>query len=135
MAAPAAEPPRIARHKAQKEDLDSLNAWAQKSGVSGNVAAFVTLGLPVDQDVKSTLSIQYNRREAPDSATATVVLEELLDDSLEGQRFTLRFARKECKGPDDCPGGPPPWVLFELSADHRCKPGRGHETYSAEPCN
>ena len=130
--APTETPPAITRPKAKKTELDALNAWAQSNGLAQNLAAFAALGLPMQAELKSTLNIQYNRVEGPDAATVLVLQEGYLDDSLEAERFTLRFARKVCD-PGECPG-PPPWILLELAAERRCKPGRGHEDYSSQPC-
>lgn len=77
------------------------------------------------------LSIRFNRAEAPDGATVTVIQDGYLDDSIRDERFVLRFSRKPC---DDCVGGMSPWWLWSFEATQRCREGRGHQEYSAEPC-
>ena len=61
---------------------------------------------------------------APGSGgNVTVTLDRLADDSVRAQRFVLTFT------PDD--NG---WTLRSARVAQRCWPGRGHTTYSPEPC-
>lgn len=130
--APLAAPPLFRRDQASPEQLDELNAWAQNEGLANNVAAFVTLGLPLAPDTRSTLELSFSPTESPNTATAVVTMEGLLDDSLAGQRFTLTFARKQCA--EDCQADPQVWRVTAIESEVRCYPGRGHEAYSGEPC-
>lgn len=129
---PPTQPPAVPSPLAgTKPDLGALNRWATEAGVRNDLAAWVTHGLPLLPDVTTELSIRFNRVEAPDGATVTVMQDGYLDDSIRGERFVLQFSRKPC---DDCEGGMSPWWLWSLEATQRCRQGRGHQEYSAEPC-
>jgi hypothetical protein len=61
--------------------------------------------------------------EGTGPATATVTLDGVLDDSVRSERYVLSLARD-----GDV------WRLESAVWAQRCRPGRGHEDYSAEPC-
>lgn len=56
--------------------------------------------------------------------TVTVTLEGLLDDSVRAERWMLGFEQRD----DET------YVLTAALREQRCQRGRGHGTYSAEPC-
>jgi hypothetical protein len=61
--------------------------------------------------------------EGEGPATVTVTLDRLLDDSVRAQRFVLAFLKE---------GGQ--WRLESAVSAQRCRPGRGHQGFSPEPC-
>jgi hypothetical protein len=62
--------------------------------------------------------------EGSAEATATVLAEGLADDSIEAQRWTLRFE----------PGEGDRVRVAEARVEYRCRPGRGHRDFSSELC-
>ena len=62
--------------------------------------------------------------EGATTATVTVTFEGLLDDSVRDARYTLQIGR----------AGGRVWRLRAARYAQRCRPGRGHEGFSPEPC-
>lgn len=62
--------------------------------------------------------------EGSAEATATVLAEGLADDSIEAQRWTLRFE----------PGEGDRVRVAEARVEYRCREGRGHRDFTSELC-
>ena len=62
--------------------------------------------------------------EGAGPATATLVLDGLLDDSVRARRYVLTLSRR-----DDGT-----WRLDAATWAQRCNEGRGHQAFSPEPC-
>ena len=62
--------------------------------------------------------------EGSGSATASLLLDGLLDDSVRSQRYDLTFSRRQ----DGT------WQIETAQWSQRCQQDRGHQTFSPEPC-
>ncbi len=58
------------------------------------------------------------------TANASLVIDGLADDSIRARSYELTFTRRE----DGT------WRIDTATWTQRCQPGRGHQTFSAEPC-
>ncbi len=65
----------------------------------------------------------YTDPAGKDEVVVTVLVENLADDSIADLEFTVALVR-----PDST------WLLTEASWKQRCRPGRGHQALSTEPC-
>ena len=69
-------------------------------------------------------SRSFQSTSSGDSASATLLVEGLADDSVRARRYELTFTRR-----DDGT-----WKIESASWTQRCQEGRGHQDFSAEPC-
>jgi hypothetical protein len=69
-------------------------------------------------------SFEATSRDEGASATATLTLDGLFDDSVAAQRYDLELTRR-----DDGT-----WTIDSASWAQRCQEGRGHQDFSPEPC-
>ena len=72
---------------------------------------------------KVSLEVTANP-DGGDTATALIVVDGLLDDSVRALRYELALGR----APDGT------WRVASIEKTRRCAPGRGHQDFSAEPC-
>ena len=79
------------------------------------------LALEADQEGGSR---SFQSTSSGDSASATLLVEGLGDDSVRARRYELTFTRR-----DDGT-----WKIESASWTQRCHDGRGHQDFSAEPC-
>lgn len=91
-----------------------------------NSALQVALRFIGDHERIAHRSIEIHARpERFDTVTVVVTEEGLLDDSVDGHRYRLSLRRT--------PEGH--WGIESAQKSRKCKPGRGHQSYSNEPCN
>jgi hypothetical protein len=100
--------------------LDGAGASQARSPLS---AATAFLGVAGSRVGRARLTMDAPA-EARDEATVTVTLGGLLDDSVREVRYVLELRREE----DGT------WRLASATRVQRCAPGRGHQSFSAEPC-
>jgi len=86
--------------------------------LAGVMDAFVEAG------AGDSSSRSFQATSSGDSATATLTLEGLMDDSVRAQRYELDLSRR-----DDGT-----WKVESASWSQRCHEGRGHQDFSPEPC-
>jgi hypothetical protein len=86
--------------------------------------ALVTEMLRLDSSDNPNVSVVSEApAEAADNATVTVTYSRLLDDSVEGTRNVVDVVRDEDG-----------WRVASVESSFSCKPGRGHQDFSTEPC-
>lgn len=122
-APPEARPPSLGP---DPEALRNVNTWAETRGLDRDLPRwlghlFAREDEPVDLDVE----LRFATRESPVQATATVVEDGYLDDSVRGTRHRMTFSRAS---PTEG------WRLESVTIEHRCWPGRGSETFSTALC-
>jgi len=110
--------------------LDEINRWATAAGVRDDLLRWVAQALRTE-DTAAEVRLEYVGAESPLTAVATVTLDRYLDDSVRGERFLLKFSRKDCP---TCASGKTGWWLWEMDVSRRCYAGRGHEDFSKAPC-
>lgn len=88
--------------------------------LASTVAAFVDAGAA---DATRT-SFESTSRDEGATATATLVLDGLLDDSVRSRRYDVELRRR----------GDRTWELVAATWSQRCRTGRGHQDFSPEPC-
>jgi hypothetical protein len=69
-------------------------------------------------------SRSFQSTSSGDSASASLLIEGLGDDSVRARSYDLTFTRRE----DGT------WRIASARWAQRCQPGRGHQTFSPEPC-
>ena len=69
-------------------------------------------------------SRSFNSTSSGDSATATLLVDGLGDDSVRARRYELTFTRR----------ADGTWRIESATWAQRCHEGRGHQDFSAEPC-
>lgn len=101
---------------------DYLEEYAEYAGSPVTAA---TEFLRLDRTGAATTSLVARREgEQASPARVTVTLDRLLDDSVRAQRYDLVL---DLAGEDT-------WKLVSGVATQRCWPGRGHQTFSTDPC-
>jgi hypothetical protein len=103
-----------------------FNAYANAVDESWERApvTVVTEMLRLDSSENPNVSVVSKApAEAAEEATVTVTSSRLLDDSVDATRNTVRLRRD-----GDV------WRVEQVEASVRCKPGRGHQAFSAELC-
>jgi len=113
-------------------DQELFNAWATRASLRDDLYRLIVAGLPLQADVSTTIDVRYEKGESPNGAVVTVTQDGFLDDSVRGERFTLRFSRKACS---TCASGKSGWWLYGLGATRICWEGCGAQDFSAEPCH
>jgi TonB family protein len=94
------------------------SAWAKS-------AALVALTLVGSDCECSNFGVDVQSPpERPDEAVVSVTHDGLLDDSIRSQRYRLRMRRDRTRR----------WMLETATIAYRCRPGRGHEEFTIEPC-
>ena len=78
------------------------------------------LALPPQESGASSFQGSSNN----DTGSASLLVDGLGDDSVRARRYELTFTRR----PDGS------WRIESAQWAQRCQPGRGHQTFSAEPC-
>lgn len=106
----------VAAFNGYAEEVDE--PWERD--LASTVAAFVDAGAA---DATRT-SFESTSRDEGATATATLVLDGLLDDSVRARRHDFELRRR----------GDRTWELVAATWAQRCRPGRGHQDFSTEPC-
>jgi hypothetical protein len=82
--------------------------------------------LRLDEHRGATTSlVTRDGAEGGDRVTAVATLDGVLDDSVDAVRYVLVVTREE---------GEEGWRLESAVRTQRCQAGRGHASFSAEPC-
>lgn len=106
-------------------DAAAFNVWAAKHEHARDLPLLVAHAFADTEARNVTLAVSYASGEAALSATATVTLEGLLDDSVRAEEHVLDFARDAVEAA---------WRLTQATRRVRCWPGRGHAELSTAPC-
>jgi hypothetical protein len=69
-------------------------------------------------------TFESTSRDEGATATATLILAGLFDDSVDAQRFDFELERRNDGS----------WELTAASWSQRCREGRGHQGFAPEPC-
>ncbi len=93
-------------------------SWERDVGAV--VGAFVDAGATE----AASRSFEATVRGEGSAATATLVLDGLLDDSIRGLQYDAELRRR--------PNGT--WELVAATWSQRCHEGRGHQAFSPDPC-
>ena len=115
-------PPDASGRLAVDEFNEYLAGIDDETGRSPVAAAITFLGLD-DTGASVTSIVARATAEGSGPTVMTVTLDRLADDSVRAQRFVLTFT----------PDGDG-WTLRSARVGQRCWPGRGHATFSPEPC-
>lgn len=106
--------------------VDDFNAYTAaidehwERDLGSVVGAFVGAGL-IDSTRRS---FEATARGEGSSATATLILDGLLDDSIRSLRYDVEARRL----------GSGAWELVSATWAQRCRQGRGHQDFAPEPC-
>ena len=73
---------------------------------------------------QETGSRSFQSTSNGDSATASLLIDGLGDDSVRARRYELTFTRREDGS----------WKVESAQWAQRCHEGRGHQDFSPEPC-
>jgi hypothetical protein len=106
--------------------VDDFNAHAEAVDEPWERSAALLAGefLRLDRAQATSTNIDAEAPgEGTGPATATVTLTGLLDDSVLAERYVLSLARD-----GDI------WRLEGAEWEQRCRPGRGHQNFSTDPC-
>lgn len=110
--------------------FDDFNAKIKKakanneSWVSSPLSVMLNFtGADVDSNAKSVRSKKLGTGENVQDVMVTVEEDGLMDDSVSGTITILRMKKVEGL-----------WQVYKATEAWKCWKGRGHETYSAEPC-
>lgn len=107
--------------------VDEFNAYAAaidehwERDVGSVVSAFVGAGM-IDA---ARRSFEATTRGEGSSATGTLILDGLFDDSIRALRYSAELRRLNSGG----------WELVSATWSQRCRPGRGHQDFSPAPCS
>jgi hypothetical protein len=104
--------------------VDAFNARAESVDEpwERNLAKVTDEFLALEPQENSSRSFQST--SSGDTASATLVIDGLGDDSVRARRYELTFTRR-----DDGT-----WKVESARWAQRCHEGRGHQDFSAEPC-
>lgn len=80
-------------------------------------------GADMDSNIKSVRSRKLGPGESIQDVIVTVEEEGLMDDSVSGSITMVRMKKEEDV-----------WQIYKATRAWKCWKGRGHETYSGEPC-
>jgi hypothetical protein len=128
VAAPAGDPPPLPSPLPEDGTLpvDEYNAYAEtvdehwERDVASVVSAFVGAG----KTEASRRSFEATVRGEGSAATATLILDGLLDDSVRALRYDAELRRL----------GSGAWELVSATWSQRCRQGRGHQEFSSDLC-
>ena len=104
--------------------VDAFNARAESVDEpwERDLAAITAEFLALEEQEGGSRSFQST--SSGDSASASLLVDGLGDDSVRARRYALTFSRR-----DDGT-----WKIESASWVQRCHEGRGHQDFSAEPC-
>ncbi|MBV5260776.1 hypothetical protein FLX56_20380 [Synechococcus moorigangaii CMS01] len=103
--------------------LTAPSQEAAQDPISLALATAKSLGYS-PESFRETIERQNDAAENPQQSTVTITQEGLLDDSVQGQRFTITLTKNEAGT----------WTVGDRQTTWRCQPGRGSQTYSPELC-
>jgi hypothetical protein len=98
------------------DDVDET--W--EGSPAASAAAFLRLD---EREVSRTTIDEKQTGEGTGPATVLVTLDGLFDDSVRAERWTLSFEREDES-----------YRLTAATWAQRCQDGRGHQTFTPEPC-
>ncbi len=106
--------------------VDEFNAYAEDVAEpwENDPAAVVGMFVEAGANDAARRSFEATSRDEGATATATLTLDGLFDDSVRAQRYDVELERR----PDRS------WQLVAASWAQRCHTGRGHEDFTPEPC-
>jgi hypothetical protein len=104
--------------------VDAFNARAESVDEpwERDLAATTDEFLELEEQEGSSRSFQST--SSGDSASATLLVDGVGDDSVRARRYELTFSRR----------GDGTWKIESASWTQRCHEGRGHQDFSPEPC-
>jgi hypothetical protein len=108
-------------------DVAAFNSHAESvdEGWERSPLTVATEFVRVDEaDAQITSAASRTAAEGGDRASAVVTLDDLRDDSIQARRYTMALTRRT----DGT------WKLDTVTADQRCRPGRGPQVYSTTKC-
>ena len=92
---------------------------------AGSPVAAATEFLRLDQSSAAvTTVVATSPGEVRNFSEVVATLDGLLDDSVRARRYTVELQRDQSKQ----------WRVRDADWAQRCQPGRGHQTFSADPC-
>jgi hypothetical protein len=106
--------------------VEEFNAYTEEADepwerdLASVVGAFVDAGATD----ASSRAFEATTRGEGSSATATLTLDGLFDDSVRARRYDAELRRR----------GDGTWELLTATWSQRCRAGRGHQDFSAELC-
>jgi len=107
--------------------VDAFNAYAEGVDEPWERSLLGTVDEFAGRDATDGPDISFEAATGPEGAgpaTATLLLDGLLDDSVRARRYVLTLSRR-----DDGT-----WRVDAAAWAQRCNEGRGHEAFSPEPC-
>ena len=104
--------------------VDAFNARAESVDEPWERDLAATTDEFLDLEEQEGSSRSFQSTSSGDSASATLLVDGLGDDSVRARRYELTFSRR-----DDGT-----WKLESASWTQRCHEGRGHQDFSPEPC-
>jgi hypothetical protein len=108
-------------------DVSKFNDFLSGAGAdfAGSPISAVTEYLRLDDVSAGSASIvSTTPGEVRDQAHVVVTLQGLLDDSVQGVRYTIDLRQDPSNA----------WRLTDAQIEQRCQPGRGHQRFSTERC-
>jgi hypothetical protein len=110
-----------------KVDVSGFNDFLSDDGseFAGSPIAAVTEFLRLDTSSAAvTTVVATSPGEVRNFSEVVATLDGLLDDSIRARRYTVELQRDPTKG----------WRLRAVDWAQRCQAGRGHQTFSPQPC-
>jgi hypothetical protein len=107
--------------------VNAFDAYAESVDEPWEQSLMGTIDEFVGRDVSDGANVSFQATSGPEGAgpaTATLVLDGLLDDSIRARRYKATLSRR-----DDGT-----WRIDSASWAQRCQEGRGHQAFSPAPC-
>ena len=107
--------------------VDAFDGYAESVDEPWERSLMATVDEFVGRDASDGVDVSFQATSGPEGAgpaSATLVLDGLLDDSVRARRYELTLSRR-----DDGT-----WRIDTASWAQRCREGRGHQDFSPEPC-
>lgn len=107
--------------------VEEFNAHAESVEEPWEHDLAATVDEFVGRDASTAQSVSFQATSGPEGggpATASLLLDGLLDDSVRARRYDLSLSRR----PDGT------WRVDDASWAQRCQSGRGHQAFSPAPC-
>lgn len=104
--------------------VDAFNARAESVDEPWERDLAATTDEFLDLEEQEGSSRSFQSTSSGDSASATLLVDGLGDDSVRARRYELAFSRR-----DDGT-----WRIVSARWAQRCQPGRGHQAFTPAPC-
>ncbi len=104
--------------------VDEFNAYAESVDEPWERDIALVTAEFVQREEMETGSSSYQGTSNGDTATTSLVLDGLADDSVRARRYDLTLSRR----PDGT------WLIDSARWAQRCQPGRGHQAFTPELC-